>query len=130
MKLPRWLMIGLWTSIVLSVLAVAGWWWVTWPERTAREFLILIQDGRWNEAGKMYSADTELDGPRDKDEKEFARSLRLEMVHPRKWPDVARARQGFRLLKPDGKEHSVLRAQKGRILEGDWRDSKENRQIE
>ena len=39
MKLPRWLMIVLWTSSVLAVLAAAGWWWLTWPERTAREFV-------------------------------------------------------------------------------------------
>jgi hypothetical protein len=39
MKLPRWLVIGLWTSIVLAVLAAPGWWWVTWPERTANEFV-------------------------------------------------------------------------------------------
>ena len=39
MKLPRWLVIGMLTSSVLAVLAAAGWWWVTWPERTAREFV-------------------------------------------------------------------------------------------
>jgi hypothetical protein len=45
MKLPRWL---LWTMMTLSVfgtLAAAGWWWVTWPERTAREFIRLLRDG-------------------------------------------------------------------------------------
>ena len=46
MKLPRWLLIGLWTAIVLGVLAAAGWWWVTWPERTAREFVELVADGK------------------------------------------------------------------------------------
>jgi len=43
MKLPRWLVIAMLTTSVLSVLAAAGWWWVTWPERTAREF-----EGLWN----------------------------------------------------------------------------------
>ena len=38
MKLPRWLVIGMLTTSVLAVLVAAGWWWVTWPERTARDF--------------------------------------------------------------------------------------------
>src|SRR5262245_30600333 len=36
---PRWLVIGMLTSSVLAVFAAAGCWWVSWPERTAREFL-------------------------------------------------------------------------------------------
>ena len=42
MKLPRWLVIAMLTTSVLAVLVAAGWfgwWWVTWPERTAREFV-------------------------------------------------------------------------------------------
>jgi hypothetical protein len=42
MKLPRWLVIGLLTSSMLAVLAAPGWWWITWPERTAREFVHLV----------------------------------------------------------------------------------------
>ena len=53
MKLPRWLMIGLWTSIVLPVLAAAGWWWVTWPERTAVEFVESLDAKRWEHAKAM-----------------------------------------------------------------------------
>ena len=53
MKLPRWLMIGLWTSIVLAVLAAAGWWWVTWPERTGIRFVELISAQNLPEANKM-----------------------------------------------------------------------------
>jgi hypothetical protein len=44
MKLPRWLVIAMLTTSMLSVLAAAGWWWVTWPERTAREFVGLMDD--------------------------------------------------------------------------------------
>jgi hypothetical protein len=47
MKLPRWLMIGMWTSSILAVLAAAGWWWVMWPERTAREFADLMAAQNW-----------------------------------------------------------------------------------
>jgi hypothetical protein len=53
MKLPRWLMISMLTTSVLAVLAAAGWWWVAWPERTAREFVErLVSDrdgGSWKE---------------------------------------------------------------------------------
>ncbi len=38
-------MIAMLSFSVLAVLAAAGWWWVTWPERTAREFVRLIEDG-------------------------------------------------------------------------------------
>ena len=43
MKLPRWLMILMLTTSVLVPLAAAGWWWVTWPERTAREYIELLE---------------------------------------------------------------------------------------
>ena len=46
MKLPRWLVIGMWTTSVLAVLAAAGWWWVTWPERTAFDWGESVAHGR------------------------------------------------------------------------------------
>ena len=60
MKLPRWLVIGMLTTSVLSVLAAAGWWWVTWPERTAVEWGALMRDGKISEANRMRS---DPDGP-------------------------------------------------------------------
>jgi hypothetical protein len=45
MKLPRWLVFAMLFSSLLSVLAAAGWWWVTWPERTAREFVDRLAAG-------------------------------------------------------------------------------------
>jgi hypothetical protein len=42
MKLPRWLLWSLLSISVVAALAAAGWWWVTWPERTAREFIELL----------------------------------------------------------------------------------------
>jgi len=53
MKLPRWLVIAMLTTSVLSVLAAAGWCWVTWPERTAREFLDLMRENRRDDAKAM-----------------------------------------------------------------------------
>ncbi len=53
MKLPRWLVIAMLTTSVLSVLAAAGCWWVTWPERTAREFVELIATEKFEAAQAM-----------------------------------------------------------------------------
>ena len=39
MKLPRWLLWGMVSCTLFSALAAAGWWWVTWPERTVMRFL-------------------------------------------------------------------------------------------
>jgi hypothetical protein len=58
MKLPRWLVISMLTTSVLSVLGFGGWWWVTWPERTAREFLDLMARGDRTEAQKLLALDS------------------------------------------------------------------------
>jgi hypothetical protein len=42
MKLPRWLVVTLLTASVLAVFGGGAWWWITWPERTAREFVRLV----------------------------------------------------------------------------------------
>ena len=62
MKLPRWLVILLRTSSGLAVLAAAGWWWVTWPERTAREFLRMIAGKRIEDADKFVLSSPEGHG--------------------------------------------------------------------
>ena len=59
MKLPRWLVIAMLSSSVLAVLGAAGWWWVTWPERTAREFVDLMAKGRYEEAKEMVEMQCE-----------------------------------------------------------------------
>ena len=56
MKLPRWLVIGMLTSSVLAVLAAAGWCWVTWPERTAREFVDLMDQKNFDEIRELLSS--------------------------------------------------------------------------
>jgi len=55
MKLPRWLVIAMLTTSVLSVLAAAGWWWVTWPERTAYELVNLLRDGEYDKARNLIN---------------------------------------------------------------------------
>src|SRR5262245_58623028 len=39
MRPPRWLLVTLLTASVLAVLGAGAWWWATWPERTAKEFV-------------------------------------------------------------------------------------------
>ena len=53
MKLPRWLMISMLTTSVLGGLGIPAWWWLTWPGRTAREFVELIHSGKTVEAQEM-----------------------------------------------------------------------------
>ena len=53
MKLPRWLVIGMLTTCVLAVLAAAGWWWISWPERTVRTFLCLVEERRFEDATQL-----------------------------------------------------------------------------
>jgi hypothetical protein len=54
MKMPRWLVVSLLTVSVLAVLGAGVWWWVTWPERTAREFCELNRAGRFKDAYQMH----------------------------------------------------------------------------
>ena len=54
------------TLLALSTFAVLGagaWWWVTWPERTAREFLHLLVAGRLEEVKGMISETGETNDP-------------------------------------------------------------------
>src|SRR5262245_60481821 len=39
MRLPRWLVVSLLTVSVLALPGAAAWWWVSWPDRTARQFV-------------------------------------------------------------------------------------------
>jgi len=52
MKLPRWLVIVLQTTSVIGLFA-AMWWWLTWPDRTLRDFRRLIEDGKFAEANAL-----------------------------------------------------------------------------
>ena len=54
MRLPRWLVILMLTTSVLSVLAAVDWWWVTWPGRTARQFVGLAGVGDVGPASRLF----------------------------------------------------------------------------
>ena len=104
MKLPRWLVILMLSASVLSVLAAAGCWWVTWPERTAREFVELIRDARTEDALAMVEPSPgrdemtnamKADFESDRDWRAEYRTARLEMYESRRLTDIALGRQRF-----------------------------------
>ena len=120
MKLPRWLLIGLWTSSVLAVLAAAGWWWVTWPERTAREFVERLAERDFDRAMSMWSP-RGLDPGNDwshsywvvGDGAPFREWCEQHLKFaPRTLSDTARARRAFRMTMYEGD----FVAERGRIL--------------
>jgi hypothetical protein len=54
MRLPRWLVVTLLAVSVLVGLGAGLTWWVTWPARTAREFLELLAVHKYDEAQGYY----------------------------------------------------------------------------
>ena len=50
------------TLLLLPVLFAAGWWWVTWPERTARRFVGLVAAGDVDGARAMFDEQEPSDG--------------------------------------------------------------------
>jgi hypothetical protein len=57
MRISRWMLILIQATSGLAVLAVGGWWWVTWPDRTANEFLELVAQGKTGVALSMTTLD-------------------------------------------------------------------------
>jgi hypothetical protein len=53
MKLPRWVMLSLLGSSLSLVIVSAGWWWVTWPSRTIREFTAALERGEYDDANQF-----------------------------------------------------------------------------
>src|SRR5262245_30663657 len=49
MRLPRWLVLSLLGTSALTLVLTTLWWWSTWPERTAREFIAAIEQQRFGE---------------------------------------------------------------------------------
>ena len=112
MKLPRWLMIGLWTSSVLAVLATAGGWWVTWPERTAMKFADLLAAKKWDDAIRIMVPLSEIEfflvrgGAVDVSASSLRPSQRTGL-------DLIIARQYFEFVQED--ETYLLKAERGTV---------------
>jgi hypothetical protein len=76
MRLPRCLVVILLTASGLALPGAGAWWWVTWPERTARE---------WFERRTKL---TEQREQRERDEPIRSSGLRPIRFFPKRWCDV------------------------------------------
>jgi hypothetical protein len=110
------LVICLLTTSLLAVVGAAGWCWVTWPERTAREFQSLLEQRKWDDAAGMllYAG---FDYPPATVMAWLAGNRQDELtLEPQtsSWADVCRGRRQFKL----GEKRIVyFMADKGRITE-------------
>ena len=55
MKLPKWLVATLIAVSVLAPAIIIGWWWITWPDRTLREFIELVDQGKLDQADDLMA---------------------------------------------------------------------------
>jgi hypothetical protein len=83
-KLPRWLVNGLLIATTVVTLALTLWWWVAWPERTAREFACLIADGNFDGANGLLTNVqwVFLNSDEGKQESDRLRDVMLETTSP------------------------------------------------
>jgi hypothetical protein len=120
MKLPRWLVIAMLTTSVLSVLAAAGCWWVTCPERTAREFCDLVREFRWTEAAKLcddvpVDTDWQMDDEELKEWHQIIATARIEFHDSRSLCDLILACRRFR-ISYDNFAGDAFMAQRGKVI--------------
>jgi hypothetical protein len=114
MRLPRWLVVSLLSVSMVAVLSAGTWWWVTWPDRTARKFTTLMADGNWKETMRMT-------------DREKIQYLVLADEFQIKWDDenllsasrnvidVLLARQSFRI--PANEGQAFFTVERGRVIE-------------
>ncbi len=103
MKLPRWLVIAMLTTSVLAVLAAAGCCWVTWPERTARDFVVFMNAGKVDDAIQMIQMETEPQRPRNWSPEAFIPQEHTQIKfepEPRTLLDMLAGRLEFRVPEP------------------------------
>src|SRR5262245_12461748 len=79
MRLPRWLVITMLSSSALTILGFAGWWWVTWPERMAREY-VTMRATKSNERGMQVRVRRLTNAEQEEE--------RVGYFFPRRWTDV------------------------------------------
>src|SRR5262245_11242283 len=81
MTLPRWLVVSPLSVSLLALFGVSAWWWVTWPQRTAKEFFNLLRESKW-EAAKNMSPSLPIDKLQSRDDLD-RRLMGLKFVVPR-----------------------------------------------
>jgi hypothetical protein len=101
MKLPRWLVVCMLSVSGLSVLVAPGWWWVTWPEWTASEFVEMIREHELSEARRFSiggTFDPFMAYLEDNSTSETAlKALQVEVDGPQSLQDLFLGRQKLRL---------------------------------
>jgi hypothetical protein len=98
-RLPRWLVVILLASSVLAAFGAGAWWWMVWPERTARQFHGFLIEQKWDDAATMlvYSG---VDYPPNTVVAWLAATGQTEShlePQPRLWRDMYRGSRRFRL---------------------------------
>lgn len=99
MKLPRWLVVCMLSISALSVLGAAGWWWVTWPERTARRFVDSIVAQRVDAANKMMRPEAAVrtsDSYAVRFDDDW-KDAKLERTNSLSWRNLILSRQDFKV---------------------------------
>lgn len=98
MKLPRWLVVSLLTLSVFALSSAGAWWWVTWPVRTAREFVTLVENLEWELANDMVTPDAQKNAhwiEYERVDTEDLWSIGLLFPNQRSLTDILCARQTF-----------------------------------
>src|SRR5262245_26604345 len=118
MKLPRWLLVSLLGFSTLGALCALVAFWLSWPERTTRRFLALIQEGEFEATNEMIVGATWSAPSRSSVELQvlrpdgFSRHTRNTFerlwqhdfrepnmkLHPRSWTDRIQGRRLFHAL--------------------------------
>jgi hypothetical protein len=104
MKMPKWLVVSLLSVSVLGVLGYGAWWWVTWPERTAWTFILLIREENYDAVAAMFGR-LRLSDIEKEALKTYER-MRVGSGRSRSLADILSARQRFDLYFEDEFEES------------------------
>ncbi len=106
------------TSSALAVLAAAGWWWVTWPERTAREYFDLLRQGKLDDAQNMFSPRHDFPFKTESDHS-VQSDLRKGQFYlsPRTWSQIIRGQQVFWYNNDDYSDVEAFEVDRGKVSE-------------
>ena len=119
MKLPRWLVIAMLTTSVLSVLAAAGWWWVTWPERTITSFIQAADAHDYGDMKRLSGSliGTLLEEVTPEENPSDPAEPRVKAPVARSFMDFLLGRQDFDFNDPDTTFTQRIRVERGRVVD-------------